>query len=948
MMLTVIKKELRSYFNSAIAVIFLAVFLAAVLIGFFVVQKFFARGLADLRPLFRAMPLLLIILVSALSMRQWADERRAGTLEVLLTLPVPRWQLVVGKFLAAMVLIAIALALTLGLPITVAKMGNLDVGPVIGGYLATLLLSAAYLAIGMCVSAATNNEIVAFIGTAAVCVVSYAVGYLGTVGRLFGTGERFESVARGVLDLRDLAYYAGIVAVGIALNVLLLDRLTWSRGPRGRNRRVAAVLGVALVAANAVGLDIWLAPVRRARIDLTQGGTYSLSDSTQKILAGLDEPLLIRGYLSDKTHPRIAPLLPQLRDLLEEYRIAGRGKVRVEMIDPSASDDAPVDSDAAKRAAEAKREAKEKFGIDSTPFRFASQSERSVINAYFAIAIEYGDQHAVVGFDDLVTVRALDMGEFEITLKNPEYQLTRTIKKTVAEFSSVDQLFASTTGKVQLTAYVTPASLPEGLKDGPDKLKKVIDELSKQAGGKLAYTTVEPKTDAEMRDLRARFGIEPYLTLQSGRVQPFYFHLLLQVGDRMVRITPPQTLGDAELKTAVTDGLKRAAPGFTRVVGLWSPPAGPPQPPMQGMPPQEMPPPQQFRNLQRALSGNYEVRDVQLTAPVPDDVDALILAGPASLDAKAVETVDQFVMRGGALVVLAGRFRLAPGMGGGLAVEKVTTGLEAAFQKWGITVVDEMVMDTKNDQLPIPDSAGSREIHLRPYPFFVKMDGGQLSSSSIITGGLAGSVMHWASPVKAEAKVGGDEHRVDVLLRSSDAAWLTTSTDVMPNLVTHPDLGFAGAKDAAADKRGSQVMGVAIIGGFASSVAKSKDELKDAKDAPATQLLEHSPPDARIVVFGSSAFLSDDLLGLAQQLDSDFAKSNLELVHNAVDWSLADTDLLDIRSRNEATRALTVGLDSRGAWRNANFAIAVLGLALVVGFAWLRRRGVQPVIVREA
>src|SRR5882757_9042371 len=128
MMKTVIKKELRGYFNSAIAVIFLAVFLSVALITFFGWEKFFARGLADLRPLFEWMPILLIILVSALAMRMWAEERRAGTLEVLLTLPVPRWQLVVGKFLAGMALIAIALVLTLGLPITVSRMGNLDLG----------------------------------------------------------------------------------------------------------------------------------------------------------------------------------------------------------------------------------------------------------------------------------------------------------------------------------------------------------------------------------------------------------------------------------------------------------------------------------------------------------------------------------------------------------------------------------------------------------------------------------------------------------------------------------------------------------------------------------------------------------------------------------------------------------------------------------------------------
>jgi ABC-2 type transport system permease protein len=938
MILTVIKKELRAYFNSAIAVIFLAAFLAATLLMFFLVEKFFARGIADLRPLFEWMPKLLIILVSALSMRQWADERRAGTLEVLLTLPVPRWQLVLGKFLAGMVLIALALALTLGLPITIAHMGNLDLGPVVGGYLATLLLAGAYLAIGMCVSAATDNELVAFVATAVLCVATYIVGmFFGDIGRLFGTGARFESVARGVLDLRDLAYYGGIIAVGIALNVMLLDRLTWSHGPRGRSRRLASVLGVALVAANAVGLDVWLTPLRRARIDLTQDGRYSLSDATRNLLNGLDERLLIRGYFSEQTHPKLAPLVPQLRDLLDEYRITGGHKVRVEMVDPSESD-------------EAKREAKERFGIDPTPLRFATQTEKSVINAYFAIAVEYGDHHAVIGLDDLIAVRAMDIGELEITLKNPEYQLTKTIKKTVAEFSSVDQLFASTSGKVQLTAYVTPKTLPDNWKDGPAKLQKVVDELTKQAGGKLAFTTVEPKGETEMRDLYNKFGLRPFQDLFSGQV--YYFHLLLQVGNRLVRVSPPQNLGDAELKAAVTEGLKRAAPGFTRVVGLWSPPAPPPMPPMQGMPPQEMPPPQTFRNLHRALAGNYEVRDIQLSLPVPDDVEALVLAGPASLDARSAENLDQFVMRGGALVALAGRYRLAPSQG--LAVEKVTTGLEAMFQKWGITVGDEMVMDTKSDVFPVPENRDLgngmmvREIRQLPYPFFVKMDGDEVSSSSVITAGLTGSVMHWAAPVKAEAKVGDDEHRVTALLTSSDASWLTSSTTVEPNLRTYPQTGFPGPKDAAADKKGRQTMALTVTGGFASSAAKPKDKPKDAAESSANRVIDHSPPDTRIAVFGSSAFVSDDVLGLAQQMESDLATSNLELVHNAVDWSLADTDLLQIRSRNAASRALTVNADARGKWRTVNLGIAALGLVLVVGFAWVRRRGVLPIISKEA
>jgi len=942
MMKTVIKKELRGYFNSAIAVIFLAAFLGVTLYTFFGREKFFARGVADLRPLFEWMPKLLIILVSALAMRLWADERRAGTLEVLLTLPVPRWQLVVGKFLAGMVLIGVALGLTLGLPLTIAHMGNLDLGPVVGGYLAALLLSAAYLAIGMCVSAATDNQIVAFVVTAVLCGIAYLIGDLGELGRLFGTGARFESVARGVLDLRDLAYYGGIVAVGIALNVVLLQRLSWSGGARGHSRRLAALLAVGLVAANAIALDVWLAPVRHARIDLTQGGTYSLSGSTQKILAGLDERLLIRGYFSAQTHPKLAPLIPQLRDLLEEYRVAGGNKVRVEIVDPSESEDA-------------KREAKERFGIDPTPLRFATQTEKSVVNAYFAIAIAYGDQHAVIGLDELIAVRVLDIGDLEIALKNPEYALTKAIKKTVSEFSSVDQLFASTAGKIELTAYVTPKTLPDNWKDAPAKLQKVADELTKQAGGKLVFTTVEPKTEAEMRDLFQKYGLRPYSELLSGEV--YYFHLLLKVGNRLVRISTPQSLGEAELKTAITDGLKRAAPGFTRVVGLWSPPAAAMPPEMHGMPPgqQQMPPPQTFRNLQRALSGNYEVREVQLTAPIPDEIEALVLAGPAQLDAASAQNLDQFVMRGGAVVALAGRYRIAPNAG--LAVEKVTTGIEAALQKWGITLGDEMVMDPKSDSFPVPQNRDLgngmvvREVQQLPYPFFVKMDGDQLDSSSPITSGLTGSVLHWAAPVKADAKVGDDAHTVDVLLRSSDAAWRTSSLTVDPDLRKYPGVGFAGPGDVAADKKGSQILAVAVTGGFASSVAKpstpAQSKPGDPPAAPGPRLIEHSPPDTRMVVFGSSAFVSDDVLQLAQQLDSELAAANIELVHNAVDWSLADTDLLAIRSRSAAAHTLTVPAESRGAWRTANLAIALAGLVLVVGLAWLRRRAVRPIIATK-
>jgi ABC-2 type transport system permease protein len=408
-----------------------------------------------------------------------------------------------------------------------------------------------------------------------------------------------------------------------------------------------------------------------------------------------------------------------------------------------------------------------------------------------------------------------------------------------------------------------------------------------------------------MKELFDKYGLRPYQDLITGQVT--YFDLVLQVGSRIVRIVPPQNLGEADLKSSLVDGLKRAAPGFTRVVGMVTPTSSSPQ----------MPPPQSFETLRQALDGNYEVRNVALAQPVPDDVETLIVAGPANLDATAAEHLDQYVMRGGSLVVLAGRYRLAPS--DGLAVEKVTTGIDDMLKKWGITLGDDLVADEKSDVLPVPENKqlGNgmvvREIHQMPYPYFVQLDGDQLSDSSVITSGLTGAVMHFATTVTAKAG--------KPLLTSSDKAWLVAAPD-------------ASVPPKPTGKQGSQVLAVSVMGGFATTLTKKG-------------VIEHSPPDTRIVVFGSSAFVSDDLLQLARQLDSDFAQANVELVHNAVDWSLADTDLLAIRSRQAASRALTVAPAARDTWREANIAIAAIGLLLVVAFTALRRRSITP-ITKEA
>ncbi len=174
--LAITRKELNSYFNSLLAIIFLGTFLAAIAIIFFTVEGFFARGIADIRPLFAMIPVLLIFLIAALTMRQWSEETRSGTLEILLSLPTNHVQLVLGKFLAVMGMISIALLLTLPFPILVSFLGSLDWGPVIGGYLASLLIAAAYASIGLFISSKTDNQIVALILTVITGGAFYLIG----------------------------------------------------------------------------------------------------------------------------------------------------------------------------------------------------------------------------------------------------------------------------------------------------------------------------------------------------------------------------------------------------------------------------------------------------------------------------------------------------------------------------------------------------------------------------------------------------------------------------------------------------------------------------------------------------------------------------------------------------------------------------------------------------
>jgi ABC-2 type transport system permease protein len=236
---TIAKREFRSYFDSPVAYIAITVLL--VLTGFMFFRgatagtTYFEDNEATLRPLFEGMPLVLALFLPAITMRLFSEEKRSGTMELLLTLPVTDTQVVLGKYLSSVMFLGVALLLTLSYPITVGAIGNLDVGPAIGGYFGLLLIGATYLAIGVMTSVWTRNQIVAFLLAAAISCLFYFVDALvglawEPVRPLFSAISfrfHFQNIAKGVLDTRDLFFFAAIIALALLLTRNALESRKW-------------------------------------------------------------------------------------------------------------------------------------------------------------------------------------------------------------------------------------------------------------------------------------------------------------------------------------------------------------------------------------------------------------------------------------------------------------------------------------------------------------------------------------------------------------------------------------------------------------------------------------------------------------------------------------------------------------------------------------------------
>ncbi len=236
-MLPIFKKELKTYFNSPIAYIAVVFFLIFTSVWFFFFQQFFVQAEASLRPFFNIIPAVFVILVPAITMRSWAEERKLGTIELLATLPFSEWKLVLGKYLAAFALLAVMVLLTLPIPFMASLFGRFDSGEVLGEYLGVLLMGSASVAIGAYISSLTKNQISAFIITVLVLLfLSFSLQLTMMVGafaflrpllRWISMNEHYGNFARGVIDSRDLVYFLLMTVFFLFLTVNNLVFRKW-------------------------------------------------------------------------------------------------------------------------------------------------------------------------------------------------------------------------------------------------------------------------------------------------------------------------------------------------------------------------------------------------------------------------------------------------------------------------------------------------------------------------------------------------------------------------------------------------------------------------------------------------------------------------------------------------------------------------------------------------
>ncbi len=444
-MITLFRRELSAYFQSAIAAIFLIVFIVFSN-GLFMLQ-FFQVGKADMRPFFYSLPFALNIFIPALAMRLWAEDRRSSTFELLLTFPMRPHALVLGKYLAALTFYLIALTSTLTVPMMLSWLAPIDPGPVLGGYIGAFLVGGFFLALGILLSGLCKDQIVAFVLTA---VAVFFLFYLGTdlfasaidgwipplgtfLKKNVGIASHLNSFTKGMLDLSDVLYFLSPITILLYLNGLFLEA-------RVRQRAKVVMPAASLVAAVAILLlsVLWQA-LPLGRFDLTEGRVHTVSAVTKQILSSLPASVEAKLYISaaENMPTALKSLETDITDKLEELRVVSGGKFSYRSVRPdlSAKDEALMK--------EMKEEGAAPFQVESI-----QQDEVGVKLIFSTLVLKFKDKR-----EALPRVLPQALGDLEYQLLSRIHKMAMESPPKIAVYAPVQDDFKTAVLLIRSNGY---------------------------------------------------------------------------------------------------------------------------------------------------------------------------------------------------------------------------------------------------------------------------------------------------------------------------------------------------------------------------------------------------------------------------------------------------------------------------------------------------------------
>ena len=404
-----VRKEMKSYFDSPVAYVLLIVWLVTV--SYFFFRAAFLMKEASLRPLFEILPWLLLFFIPAVTMRSLAAEKKDGTLEVLLTQPISEVEVIAGKLMANVIFVFIALALTLPIPIGLSLGGRLDLGMLAGEYLGAGFLIVGLVSVGLFASSLSRNQTIAFIIALFLTFILIATGLefvlmaipfsFSSIVRQISALAHFDSMIRGIINLSDIVYF---VALTVIFSTLSYFGLRQDRESRSSARYKSLRLGMILIIVVSV-LGSLIGTAIGGRVDLTDGRLYSLSGATLKIVQGVPDMVTIKLYSSRQLPTETEGMLRDIKDKVLDYQAAGRGRVKA--IFKSPRDDAKGQQEI------------QEAGVQLVQFNVIRQDETQIKKGFLGLTVEYQDKRETIPF-----VSQTD---------NLEYQLSRMIMKLTAE-----------------------------------------------------------------------------------------------------------------------------------------------------------------------------------------------------------------------------------------------------------------------------------------------------------------------------------------------------------------------------------------------------------------------------------------------------------------------------------------------------------------------------------